>query len=111
MHELSLCEGILQFLEDQASEQDYARVKTVWLEIGAVYRTAANRRELAEAMLSRLLGNAERGQSARPAANIARLASTNTAHVESESCLALAGFVHLTHKDVGNAWDCRSNPC
>ncbi len=36
MHELSLCEGILQVLEDQASEQDYARVKTVWLEIGAL---------------------------------------------------------------------------
>ena len=36
MHELSLCEGILQVLEDQATEQDYARVKTVWLEIGAL---------------------------------------------------------------------------
>jgi len=49
----------------------------VWLEIGAVYRVAANRRELAEATLSRLLGNAERGQSARPAKNIARIASIN----------------------------------
>ena len=36
MHELSLCEGILKVLEDQATEQDYARVKTVWLEIGAL---------------------------------------------------------------------------
>ena len=36
MHELSLCEGILQVLEDQATEQHYASVKTVWLEIGAL---------------------------------------------------------------------------
>lgn len=36
MHEMSLCEGILQVLEDQAGEQQYSRVKTVWLEIGAL---------------------------------------------------------------------------
>jgi len=34
MHELSLCEGILQVLEDNAGTQGYQRVKTVWLEIG-----------------------------------------------------------------------------
>ena len=34
MHEMSLCEGILQVLEDNAKEQGYSRVKTVWLEIG-----------------------------------------------------------------------------
>lgn len=36
MHEMSLCEGILQVLEDQAEVQDYRRVKTVWLEVGAL---------------------------------------------------------------------------
>ncbi len=36
MHEMSLCEGILQILEDQAATQHYRRVKTVWLEIGAL---------------------------------------------------------------------------
>lgn len=36
MHEMSLCEGILQVLEDQAEAQQYRQVKTVWLEIGAL---------------------------------------------------------------------------
>lgn len=36
MHEMSLCEGIVQVLEDQSQVQDYRRVKTVWLEIGAL---------------------------------------------------------------------------
>ena len=34
MHEMSLAEGVLQILEDQAKAQDFAQVKTVWLEIG-----------------------------------------------------------------------------
>ena len=34
MHEMALCENILQVLEEQAVEQNYAAVKTVWLEIG-----------------------------------------------------------------------------
>ena len=34
MHEMALCENILQVLEEQAVEQDFAAVKTVWLEIG-----------------------------------------------------------------------------
>lgn len=34
MHEMSLCEGVLQVIEDQAKAQDFHRVKTVWLEIG-----------------------------------------------------------------------------
>lgn len=34
MHELSLCEGILQIIEQQASVQNFHKVKTVWLEIG-----------------------------------------------------------------------------
>ena len=36
MHEMSLCEGILQVLEDQAGAQQYRKVKTVWLEVGAL---------------------------------------------------------------------------
>ena len=34
MHEMSLCENILQTLEQQATVQHYRRVKVVWLEIG-----------------------------------------------------------------------------
>lgn len=34
MHEMSLCEGILQVMEDQAKTQNFTSVKTVWLEVG-----------------------------------------------------------------------------
>ena len=34
MHEMSLAEGVLQIIEDSAREQDFSRVKAVWLEIG-----------------------------------------------------------------------------
>ena len=34
MHEMSLAEGVLQILEDAAKEQNFSKVKTVWLEIG-----------------------------------------------------------------------------
>lgn len=34
MHEMSLCEGVLQVLETEATKQGFCRVKTVWLEIG-----------------------------------------------------------------------------
>ena len=34
MHELSLCEGVLQVLEQEARRQGFARVRAVWLEIG-----------------------------------------------------------------------------
>lgn len=36
MHEMSLCEGVLQVLQEQARVQQFHRVKTVWLEIGAL---------------------------------------------------------------------------
>lgn len=36
MHEMSLCENILQVLEQQADAQQYRKVKTVWLEIGTL---------------------------------------------------------------------------
>ncbi len=34
MHEMSLAEGVLQIIENAAKEQDFSRVRTVWLEIG-----------------------------------------------------------------------------
>ncbi len=34
MHEMCLCEGVLQVLKDNARTQGYRQVKTVWLEIG-----------------------------------------------------------------------------
>lgn len=36
MHEMSLCEGVLQVLETEASRQQFQQVKTVWLEIGTL---------------------------------------------------------------------------
>jgi hydrogenase nickel incorporation protein HypA/HybF len=34
MHEMSICEGILQVLENEAKRQGFQHVKGVWLEIG-----------------------------------------------------------------------------
>lgn len=34
MHEMSLCEGVLRVMEEQATQLNFDRVKTVWLEIG-----------------------------------------------------------------------------
>jgi hydrogenase nickel incorporation protein HypA/HybF len=34
MHEMSLAEGVLQILEEHARKEGFARVKSVWLEIG-----------------------------------------------------------------------------
>ncbi len=34
MHEISLCEGILQIIESEANKQGFNKVKTVCLEIG-----------------------------------------------------------------------------
>ena len=36
MHEMALCEGVLQILEDNARKQGFRRVKSVRLEIGAL---------------------------------------------------------------------------
>ncbi|MCB1761633.1 MAG: hydrogenase maturation nickel metallochaperone HypA [Gammaproteobacteria bacterium] len=36
MHEMSLCESILQVIEQSAANQGFTRVKTVWLEIGVL---------------------------------------------------------------------------
>lgn len=34
MHEMSICESVVQMLEEQAAVHSYTRVKAVWLEIG-----------------------------------------------------------------------------
>lgn len=34
MHEMSICESLLDILEQQAETQGFRQVKTVWLEIG-----------------------------------------------------------------------------
>ncbi|WP_294040983.1 hydrogenase maturation nickel metallochaperone HypA [Thiolapillus sp.] len=34
MHEISLCEGVLQVLQTESARQGFRRVKQVWLEIG-----------------------------------------------------------------------------
>jgi len=34
MHEMSLCESVLQILEESAHKQEFSSVKRVWLEIG-----------------------------------------------------------------------------
>ena len=36
MHEMSLCESILGVMEEYARQQQFRKVKTVWLEIGAL---------------------------------------------------------------------------
>ncbi|GLO62254.1 putative hydrogenase nickel incorporation protein HypA 2 [Vibrio sp. MACH09] len=35
MHEMSLCESLIQVVEEQAKAQNYSNVKTVYLEVGA----------------------------------------------------------------------------
>lgn len=34
MHEMSLAEGVIQLIADSAAQNQFKRVKTVWLEIG-----------------------------------------------------------------------------
>ena len=36
MHEMSLAEGVLRIIEDHAKKESFSRVKSVWLEIGAL---------------------------------------------------------------------------
>lgn len=36
MHEMSLADGVLQVIEDSAKANGFTKVKTVWLEIGAL---------------------------------------------------------------------------
>ena len=36
MHEMSLCEGIIQIIEDEAEKQHFGKVRGVFLEIGAL---------------------------------------------------------------------------
>ncbi len=36
MHEMSLCESVLQVLQTEAKRQQFSKVKVVWLEIGVL---------------------------------------------------------------------------
>jgi hydrogenase nickel incorporation protein HypA/HybF len=36
MHEMSLCEGVIEIIEREAQQQNFAKVRAVWLEIGAL---------------------------------------------------------------------------
>ncbi len=36
MHEMALCEGLVQAIEEQATSQGFSRVHAVWLEVGAL---------------------------------------------------------------------------
>jgi len=36
MHEMSLCESVIQLIERQANKQHFSSVSTVWLEIGTL---------------------------------------------------------------------------
>lgn len=36
MHEMSLVQGVLEIIEDMAAKERFTRVKSVWLEIGAL---------------------------------------------------------------------------
>jgi len=36
VHEMSLCESVLQVLETEAQRQHFRKINTVWLEIGAL---------------------------------------------------------------------------
>jgi hydrogenase nickel incorporation protein HypA/HybF len=36
MHEMALCEGVIEIIEREAERQNFAKVRAVWLEIGAL---------------------------------------------------------------------------
>ncbi len=40
MHEMALCEGIVEIVEQEALKGAFSKVKTVWLEIGALSHVA-----------------------------------------------------------------------
>lgn len=40
MHEMALCEGIVQIVEQEARKGAFSKVTTVWLEIGALSHVA-----------------------------------------------------------------------
>ncbi|WP_315700798.1 MULTISPECIES: hydrogenase maturation nickel metallochaperone HypA [unclassified Bradyrhizobium] len=40
MHEMALCQGIVEIVEQEARKGAFSKVKTVWLEIGALSHVA-----------------------------------------------------------------------
>lgn len=85
MHELSLCEGILQILEDNAKTQGFGKVKQVWLEIGA----------LAGVEQSALRFNFDIVTNG----SVAHLATLNIIDVPGQAwCMPCAEVVHINQK-------------
>ncbi|AMA60245.1 hydrogenase maturation nickel metallochaperone HypA [Bradyrhizobium sp. CCGE-LA001] len=41
MHEMALCEGIMEIIEEEARRHSFSKVRTVFLEIGALSHVAA----------------------------------------------------------------------
>jgi hydrogenase nickel incorporation protein HypA/HybF len=40
MHEMALCEGVIEIIEREAAQQQFSRVRAVWLEIGMLSHVA-----------------------------------------------------------------------
>lgn len=53
MHEMSLCEGVVALVEDEAGRQGFSRVKTVVLEIGVLGHVAPEAMEFCFDAVSR----------------------------------------------------------
>ena len=53
MHELSLVEGVLRILEQQAAAHEFSRVKTVWLEIGELSQVSPEAMEFCFAAIAK----------------------------------------------------------
>lgn len=53
MHEMSLCEGVIALVEDEAGRQGFRRVKTVVLEIGELGHVAPEAMEFCFEAVSR----------------------------------------------------------
>lgn len=53
MHEMSLCEGVVALVEDEAAKQGFTRVRTVVLEIGVLGHVAPEAMEFCFEAVSR----------------------------------------------------------
>ena len=61
MHEMALCEGIIQIVEDEARRQCFSRVKAVCVEIGALSHVAPDAMKFCfEAVAARTLARGAR---------------------------------------------------
>lgn len=58
MHEISLCEGMLEILQEQEKTQNYSVVKTVFLEIGKLSNVEPNAMRFAFPVVTKGKSNA-----------------------------------------------------